>query len=292
MDHIMPELNGIETMRIIRNEIGTDYTKNIPVIILAANTSTGDEEKFLQMGFQAFMQKPIDPVRLDSILREWVYDKKLEAMLTEDDINPATGTGGGNIIDFDGVPGLDIQKGLTHFGSNKSVYLMILRSYINNTLPLLEIIKNVSIDNIDKYIVTVHGIKGSNRGIFASQAGDMANALEKAAVAGDFSFIQNNNQAFLDTTNNLIMDIEKILERNKEEQKPIKNKPSMDLLVELHKSCRHYDIDAIDGVMEGIERFEYDSDDGLAAWLRDNLDQGKYKDVREKLADIIGYAEE
>jgi CheY-like chemotaxis protein len=72
MDHMMPEMDGIETVEIIRNEIGTDYARAIPIIALTANAMVGTERMFLEKGFQAFLSKPIDAFALDLILNQWV----------------------------------------------------------------------------------------------------------------------------------------------------------------------------------------------------------------------------
>ena len=77
MDHMMPEMDGIEATKRIR-EIGTNYTKNIPIIALTANAVAGNEVKFLQNGFQDFLSKPIDLSRLDETLRRWVRDKSVD----------------------------------------------------------------------------------------------------------------------------------------------------------------------------------------------------------------------
>jgi CheY-like chemotaxis protein len=78
MDHMMPELDGIETARIIREEIGTEYAKNIPIIALTANAATGNKNEFIEKGFQAFLSKPIDIIRLDAAVNQWLRNKDLE----------------------------------------------------------------------------------------------------------------------------------------------------------------------------------------------------------------------
>ncbi len=88
MDHMMPEMDGIEATRIIREEIGTEYARNIPIIALTANALVGNEKMFLDKGFQDFISKPIDMVKLDSVLRRWVRDKSQEESLAAN--SPAT----------------------------------------------------------------------------------------------------------------------------------------------------------------------------------------------------------
>jgi signal transduction histidine kinase/ActR/RegA family two-component response regulator len=72
MDHMMPGMDGIEAVRIIRSETGTEYARTIPVIALTANALAGNETMFLNNGFQAFLSKPIDMSKLDGILAAWV----------------------------------------------------------------------------------------------------------------------------------------------------------------------------------------------------------------------------
>ena len=58
MDYMMPEMDGIETVRIIRNEIDSDYARTVPIVALAANAPAGNEEMFLEHGFNDFIQTP------------------------------------------------------------------------------------------------------------------------------------------------------------------------------------------------------------------------------------------
>jgi signal transduction histidine kinase/AmiR/NasT family two-component response regulator len=71
MDHMMPEMDGIETVKKIR-ALGSEYARTIPVIALTANAIQGTENLFLANDFQAFIPKPIDIMQLDAIVRNWV----------------------------------------------------------------------------------------------------------------------------------------------------------------------------------------------------------------------------
>jgi signal transduction histidine kinase/CheY-like chemotaxis protein len=81
MDHMMPEMDGIEATRIIREDIDSEYAKTVPIIALTANAIVGNEEMFLSRGFQAFLSKPIDMQRMDQVIRTWVRDKEFEKEL-------------------------------------------------------------------------------------------------------------------------------------------------------------------------------------------------------------------
>jgi len=89
MDHMMPGMDGIETTRIIREEIESGSAKKIPIIALTANALSGNEKIFLDNGFQAYISKPIDMMRLDSVLRQWVRDKDREIAALRETAMPA-----------------------------------------------------------------------------------------------------------------------------------------------------------------------------------------------------------
>jgi len=284
MDHMMPEMDGIEAVQIIREKIGTEYAKTVPIIALTANAIVGNEEMFLSKGFQAFISKPIDISRLDAVLRQWVRDKEAESLLPDQLINTGMRHGKEKQILCEDIPGLNIDKGIARFGFSEDAYFSVLRSYGSNTRPLLDVIKEVNRDNLDKYAIIVHGIRGSSYGIFALKAGEEAEALENAARAGDYDFVSANNQKFLETVFQLIANIEEALVKRGKESKPIKDKPDEALIARILDACKIFDIDEIDAAMAQMECYEYESDDGLAAWLRQNVDQGKYKSIIERLS--------
>jgi len=74
MDHMMPEMDGVEAVNIIRNMPGK--FAYIPIVALTANTIVGMKEMFLQNGFSDFLAKPIEVAKLNSILAKWIPKEK------------------------------------------------------------------------------------------------------------------------------------------------------------------------------------------------------------------------
>jgi signal transduction histidine kinase/ActR/RegA family two-component response regulator len=70
MDHMMPGMDGIEAVRIIRSSGGRNAA--VPVIALTANAVTGAREMFLASGFNGFLSKPIDSKALAEVLLRWL----------------------------------------------------------------------------------------------------------------------------------------------------------------------------------------------------------------------------
>jgi CheY-like chemotaxis protein len=71
MDHMMPKMDGIEAVKIMR---GLGYMH--PIVALTANALVGQEEMFLNNGFDGFISKPIDVRQLNDSLNKLVRDKQ------------------------------------------------------------------------------------------------------------------------------------------------------------------------------------------------------------------------
>jgi len=293
MDHMMPGMDGIEATRIIREEIGTEYAKNVPIIALTANAIAGNEAMFLKKGFNAFIPKPIEIARLDGVIRQWVKDKNHEKLLSEqpNDLNRQIKRS--NIdrrsgIDYRvlgmGIKNLNIDKGIERFGGNEDTYFDILRAFVTNTAPLLESIKDVSIDDIAIYAITVHGIKGSARSIGADTLADISEKLEQAAKARDFDFIYIHNPLLLKLAEQLISEINELIMRaSPGATKPKKEKPDMDVLKKLLDACKRFDTDEIDLLIKELDTYEYESDNDLIDWLLKNANKYNFTEIKERL---------
>jgi CheY-like chemotaxis protein len=69
MDHMMPGMDGIETMKEIRND---ESYANIPIIVLTANALRGMREYYLEQGFTDFIAKPADQQTLNEVIGKWL----------------------------------------------------------------------------------------------------------------------------------------------------------------------------------------------------------------------------
>ncbi len=75
MDHMMPEMDGIEAVQIIRSDCGENGTQPV-IIALTANAMEGVREMFLQKGFQDFVTKPLDKKTLNETLLRWIPEQR------------------------------------------------------------------------------------------------------------------------------------------------------------------------------------------------------------------------
>jgi CheY-like chemotaxis protein len=234
MDHMMPEMDGMEAVRIIRNEIDGDYARNVPIIALTANALIGNDKLFLENGCQDFLTKPIDRTKLDAMLSKWVRDKDKEDSPewaapirkiqqenedeTEQPVSSAEAAGtsapgaAGVTAAAAGGPsieGVDFKEGVKRMGNREAAYIRVLTSFSANMPALLTKIRDFRVDMLQDYTITIHGIKGSSYGICANEIGRQAEALEMAARNGDIEIIMEKNDGFILQMEKLIAEISK-----------------------------------------------------------------------------------
>jgi len=297
MDHMMPGMDGIEATKLIR-EIDSEYAKNIPIIALTANAIVGNEEMFLENGFQAFVSKPIEISRLDSVIREWVRDKEQEELYVRSgksvEIEEAAESSTAGVLLIGEIPGVNVDRGLNRFSGDSDAYIDVLRSFAKNTPPLLDSLSEIadsgfharpSEDRLPEYETIVHGIKGSSGSICAVKTADLALALENAARSGDYGYILINHLPFMNTARRLVSDIDAALVRvNEEKHKPVMDKPDPELLKILKDACSNYEMNVVDDILEKLEAREYETDGDLVVWLRENADQTNFDEIVERLS--------
>lgn len=78
LDHLMPEMDGIETLHEMQ-KFPDSLNKETPVIMLTANAVSGAKEEYLKEGFASFLSKPVDTTELSNILVKFIPDKLRKA---------------------------------------------------------------------------------------------------------------------------------------------------------------------------------------------------------------------
>jgi CheY-like chemotaxis protein len=297
MDHMMPEMDGIEATTIIREKIGTEYAKNIPIIALTANAIVGTDKMFLASGFQDFLSKPIDIIKMDEVINTWIRDKDREKELglvadaLEDSSNASSGTPVMTTAIFKDarIDGLDIEEGLTRFSGDEDAYISVLLSYAQNTAPLIDTLRDLTSESLPQFAVTVHGIKGSSFSVSANAVGKQAERLEHAAKAGDLAFVSKTVGGFITDVETLLSQLNGFLTQTQasaEAGKAALGEPDFQVLTDLAQACTTYQMDEIDELLAELRHYRYESGGELVDWIEEELVRGEFSSVADKLMDM------
>lgn len=227
MDHMMPEMDGVETMHRIRGKSGI-YYQQVPIIALTANAAPGNREMFLEEGFNDFVAKPIEISVLERVLRRNLPEEKLVFQTKENtktEINNTTKAASfqesvpENIKNLDAtqpetitedlvIGDLDVRQGLLYCGG-KQQYLDILDMYYEQAEEKLQELKNLYEEqNWKDYTIKVHALKSIMRSMGANILSEKAKALEAAGKRGDISYILENHEDMITEYHRVIMVLE------------------------------------------------------------------------------------
>jgi len=244
MDHMMPEMDGIEATKRIRA-----MGKDLPIIALTANAVSGTKEMFLSNGFNDFLSKPIDTVNLNSILEKWLPEEKQEKAMEsthESDLN----------TDFE-IDGIDVKKGIFMSGGTLKGYIEILSTFYKDGLNKIDEIKKcLEKDDYPLYTTYIHALKSASASIGALDLSEIAKSLEVAGNNRDLAYIEQYNPEFLKAFEVLLNNINKALLANKnKEQGPVDFESLKHELNKLKNAISNYNFGVIDDAVNILRSF-------------------------------------
>ena len=275
LDHMMPEMDGVETLHAMKNS--AEYPcKDTPVIALTANAIQGAKEMYLKEGFDDFLSKPIQPEKLEKMIKHWlpkelllredtvtetVADKLSEDIPADDRVTDGAPAGETEENTLPTIEGLDWQSALTHLPDMDLLMETIydFHSTMNGEADFLQNCYENLEDHdqmLNSYRIKVHAMKSSAALIGITHLSEKAKALEMAAKDGDKEFICQNTEEFLKEWRSYK---EKLSICIKEEEKEELSDLSIiqEKLDALKEAMDMMDIDMADEIMKELRSYEY-----------------------------------
>ncbi len=190
MDHMMPEMDGIETVQKIRSECG-DYGKFPIIIALTANAMEGVREIFLKNGFQDFITKPLDRRSLHAMLLRWISEEK---RVKDETLTQVEQTEDSKDIEFQiDITGIDMEKIAGQYLDNREDYLELLDLYCLDAKRKLILLRELwEKQDYKNYGIEVHGLKSASANVGAMAISECAREQEKAVDRGDIDYVDTH----------------------------------------------------------------------------------------------------
>lgn len=198
MDHMMPGMDGVDTLKTIREH--KEYN-DIPVVLVTANAIVGVEKEMLQFGFDGYISKPIAITVLEKELKKILPHESIEFEPQKRDSYEYEGNTE-NLISVKYILeqllpfGVDIDRGINYCGDSnvyKEVLEIAAKGYPEKVSLLDEYLKN---DDIKNYTILVHSLKSSCANIGATAVSEQAKKLEFAGKNDDVKYITDNAEKF------------------------------------------------------------------------------------------------
>jgi CheY-like chemotaxis protein/HPt (histidine-containing phosphotransfer) domain-containing protein len=206
MDHMMPEMDGIETTVRIR-ALGGRFT-DIPIIALTANAIAGAKDMFLANGFNDFVSKPINSRELSTVLEQWLPPEKIDRDIEQEAESAKTAQS-----EFFGILNqideINTQIGLQRFSGIDSMYRdtteVFFKRLLKDTCRMRD---SLNTGDLADFSISVHAMKSALSTIGAMTMSETALKLEMASKEMDIAFCEQHFPEFMDK---LILLREKLL---------------------------------------------------------------------------------
>jgi len=231
MDHMMPGMDGIEAVKIIR---GMGYTR--PIIALTANATIGASEMFMNSGFSGFISKPIEPSKMDECLMNFVFDKySADAATSAKD------------------------KIIVNKGNSRSVTDKLVKSFLVDAAKSIAILEplaqmlTLDNDNLKAYIIQTHGMRSVLHNIGNNLLSEIAGSLEIAGRNNDMDVIRNETIPFLENVQQVIQSYTEF--EGKDNLEVVEDSVSIsEQLTAISEACEAYDIVNSKGLVRTLKQ--------------------------------------
>lgn len=233
LDHMMPEMDGVETLHKIRKKPGT-YFQSLPVIAFTANAIGGAREMFLSEGFDDFIAKPIELSVLERMLRRYIPVQKqipVEDGTVQEDVADAVGTdspesargsaAGASCSDLQEDfcrteesearalaqlrrAGINIEQGVSYCGDKEGLREIMRIYHSEGSKRSSQLRQYFKEQDWKNYVITVHALKSNSKGIGAMELADLALNLEMAGKGNSIGYILENHEKLMENHEELL----------------------------------------------------------------------------------------
>lgn len=214
LDHMMPEMDGIETLEKIKASQSIDI-HGTPIIALTANAVSGAREMYLKAGFTDYLTKPIRYEQLEKMILKYLPDEKLTFKKTEDNAPEqaaSDGTNPGAAASKEEKNLIDKKVGLEYCMNDEGFYREMLATYVNEkSEKLLQLDESLKAGDVKQYTTLIHALKSTSKMIGAVELSELAYELELAGKEGRLDDIRKKHNYVMKVYEWVIKEAQKMI---------------------------------------------------------------------------------
>ena len=192
LDHMMPRMDGIETLKVLKDD---GLINGAVVIALTANAVVGAEKQYLNAGFDGYLSKPITLQELEKALKKYLPSETVGDKAPEEEEKKST-------VSLDKLRelGLNVDAGLMYTCNDEDFYLELLSDYAKSAPDKCsELSSFLENNDLKNYEILAHSLKSSSKTIGADDLSAQAKALEEASRDQNTDFVMANHDAFVES---------------------------------------------------------------------------------------------
>ncbi|MCI9175465.1 MAG: response regulator [Lachnospiraceae bacterium] len=293
LDHMMPEMDGVETLHCIK-EFTEFPCKDTPIVVLTANAVAGAREKYLAEGFDDFLSKPIVPEKLEDMLKRMLPEELLLEAPAEgtEDAKDSPKLSEISLEELPQIDGLDWNYAWLHLPDMELLQYTVIEFYgqIDWAAKRLEEAchRLDEPEQLERYRIQVHAMKSLAATIGIVPLAGVAKVLEYAAKDGRIDVVRSMTGVFLEEWRSYHQKLQGVFGIEEKAKEAVTDDSVTQALVEMVRiSMEQMDIDQADQLMSQLQSYEYPEDIGKnmqkLAEAVTNLDP----EEADRLADLL-----
>ncbi len=195
MDHMMPEMDGVETLKRLRAD-DLNVNRNAKVVALTANAIVGSRERYMEYGFDDYLSKPIKAAELDELLKRYLAEEENASVYIQEEETVKVS---------EDLLHIDRETGLSYCMNMEDFYEDMLKTFceqVDEYLPKLE--EHYSNQDWQQYAVITHGLKGNALNIGAVKFSKLSLEHELAGKQGNAAYIKSEYHKYISALNKLV----------------------------------------------------------------------------------------
>lgn len=299
MDHMMPDIDGVEATGMIRN-MEDEYYKTVPIIALTANAVSGAREIFMKAGMNDFVAKPIEISALDRVLKTWLPKDLQEIPKEENEKKTPKEKQQNPKAEENDL--FNPEMGIFYMGGDSDTYKKILDLYVKKGSQKRAYIQQLFDEKSWKnYVIEVHALKSTSLTIGAKELSERAKELELAGKAGNYKMIEEKNEALLTLYERVLQEGEKYLspeqeaavetkaEEGTEDLPPLTIEQVTDYVEKICAACDSFDGDEIAALCVEAAEHSYQNI-SLRSFFKeveDSANNFEYEEAADKAKSIL-----
>jgi len=309
LDHMMPEMDGVETLKRLRR-LMADSERKVTVIAFTANAVSGAREMFFEEGFDEFVSKPIEMAELERVLRKVLpksmirYEEKgsrAERHTDSQNSERSESVQEQQLPDHDRMEllekaGIHTSNGLQYCLNDTAFYDELLCKFASDADRKLEEIDSFfGQKDWENYCIMVHALKSTARMTGADTLSDLAKDLEDAAKRADAEYIGNHHENLLAQYRETVRNIREIFGEEDEngEQKEYQEISDSEFRKRLHEisdSLNTFEAQKARELIEQLDGFVYGGKPAavLLEGARRDIDDFEITAAAEKVKILLG----
>ena len=276
LDHMMPEMDGIETLKRLR-KIHTDSGRGLTVIAFTANAVSGAREMFLKEGFDEFVSKPIEYSEMEHVLRK-VLPKSAIIWVDENIENIEKGDKNFEKDSRHEVVQINTKSALAYCKNDMNFYQELLHKFVVDAdKKKSEIDHYFKREDYDNYRIVIHALKSTAKMIGADALSELAQELEAAVQNKDIGYVREHHEEML-------LEYSRVVDRISETMDDKKNDTDKPIAKNEAEISGDELLERLTELKEGLAAFEIDKSEAVISEMSETVYMGK--DVGEFLREV------